>query len=69
MPVATKDDLIMALRPDLLVKGGDYTIDTIVGAQEVIGWGGDVHIAGLLDGRSTTGILARGSKTTKPNED
>ncbi|MBB37132.1 MAG: D-glycero-beta-D-manno-heptose 1-phosphate adenylyltransferase [Hirschia sp.] len=65
----TPHDLIMALRPDLLVKGGDYTIDTIVGAQEVIGWGGDVHIAGLLDGRSTTGILARGSKTTKPNED
>ncbi|HYZ32462.1 MAG TPA: bifunctional D-glycero-beta-D-manno-heptose-7-phosphate kinase/D-glycero-beta-D-manno-heptose 1-phosphate adenylyltransferase HldE [Crenalkalicoccus sp.] len=53
-------ELIGALRPDLLVKGGDYRPETIVGAELVQGWGGEVAVVPLLPGRSTTGILARG---------
>ncbi|CAN5846662.1 MAG: D-glycero-beta-D-manno-heptose 1-phosphate adenylyltransferase [Gemmatimonadetes bacterium] len=52
-------DLIRSLLPDVLVKGGDYTIDTIVGANEVIAAGGQVVVAQLVPGRSTTSILRR----------
>jgi D-beta-D-heptose 7-phosphate kinase/D-beta-D-heptose 1-phosphate adenosyltransferase len=52
-------DLIRALRPDVLVKGADYTEDRVVGADLVRGWGGEVVLADLLPGRSTTGIAAR----------
>ena len=51
--------LIEALRPDVLVKGGDYTIDTIVGAREVLGWGGEVRVLGFVAGKSTTRLLER----------
>lgn len=51
--------LIKQLRPNVLVKGGDYTIDTIVGAQEVLGWGGDVKVIPFLEGYSTTAIEER----------
>ena len=46
--------LIQKLRPDVLVKGGDYTIDTIVGAEEVIGNGGKVEVIPFLKGYSTS---------------
>ncbi len=52
-------DLIRALRPDVLVKGADYTVDTVVGAGEVQGWGGRVVLAELTEGQSTTGTIAR----------
>ena len=55
----TPADLISALLPDLLVKGGDYTIDTIIGAEEVMRNGGKVHIVPLVDGQSTTAAIAR----------
>jgi D-beta-D-heptose 7-phosphate kinase/D-beta-D-heptose 1-phosphate adenosyltransferase len=55
----TPQDLIEALQPDLLVKGGDYTIDTIVGADTVQARGGTVHIVPLVDGQSTTAAIAR----------
>jgi D-beta-D-heptose 7-phosphate kinase/D-beta-D-heptose 1-phosphate adenosyltransferase len=55
----TPRDLIEALQPDLLVKGGDYTIDTIVGADTVQARGGTVHIVPLVDGQSTTAAIAR----------
>ncbi|WP_448662043.1 D-glycero-beta-D-manno-heptose 1-phosphate adenylyltransferase [Sphingomonas sp. CJ20] len=51
-------ELIRAIRPDVLVKGGDYDADTIVGADIVRAGGGEVCIAPLLAGRSTTAILA-----------
>jgi len=51
--------LIAALLPDVLVKGGDYTRDTIVGADEVEAAGGRVAVIPLVPGRSTTGILQR----------
>ena len=47
-------DLIRALRPDVLIKGADYTIETVVGAAEVQSWGGDVFLANLVDRQSTT---------------
>jgi len=55
----TPIELIRALRPDLLVKGGDYRPDEIVGADEVLAWGGVVRVLSLIDGYSTTAIEAR----------
>ena len=43
--------------PDVLVKGGDYTIDQIVGAKEVMANGGRVVINEIIEGFSTTGII------------
>ncbi|MGH7621026.1 MAG: adenylyltransferase/cytidyltransferase family protein, partial [Gemmatimonadaceae bacterium] len=40
-------EIILALRPDVLVKGGDYTPDTIVGRTEIESWGGRVHVVPL----------------------
>lgn len=51
--------LIEALRPDLLVKGADYALDEVVGGNLVAGWGGEVMLAEILDGHSTTGTIAR----------
>ena len=55
----TPRDLIAALLPDVLVKGGDYSEDTIVGAAEVREAGGRVAVAPLVGGRSTTALLDR----------
>lgn len=55
----TPRDLIAALLPDVLVKGGDYTVDTVAGAREVMAAGGRVEIIPLTPGRSTTSILER----------
>jgi rfaE bifunctional protein nucleotidyltransferase chain/domain len=52
-------DLILAMRPDVLVKGGDYAESTIVGAREVRAWGGQVAIIPLTPGHSTTAIIQR----------
>lgn len=52
-------ELISALLPDVLVKGGDYTIDTIVGAKEVIANGGKVIINPIVAGFSTTNIIEK----------
>ena len=51
--------LVLASRPDVIVKGGDYTAETTVGAAEVIGWGGRFEAIPLLPGRSTSQLLAR----------
>ena len=50
-------ELVTVLRPDVLVKGGDYTEATIVGATEVRSWGGDVRVIPLTPGQSTTNIV------------
>lgn len=52
-------ELILALRPDVVVKGGDYTEATIVGAREVRGWGGEVVVVPLTPGHSTTSTIQR----------
>jgi len=50
-------ELIERLRPDVLVKGGDYSEDTIVGASQVRSWGGTVVVVPLTPGQSTTNII------------
>jgi D-beta-D-heptose 7-phosphate kinase/D-beta-D-heptose 1-phosphate adenosyltransferase len=55
-------ETVLALRPDVLVKGGDYTLEQIVGADEVLGWGGRVNIVPFVIGRSTTRIIEGISK-------
>ena len=55
----TPRELIMALHPDVLVKGGDYTEASIAGAREVNEWGGDVIVVPLTAGHSTTSIIER----------
>jgi D-glycero-beta-D-manno-heptose 1-phosphate adenylyltransferase len=50
-------NLILACRPDILVKGGDWLPENIVGAKEVQGWGGKVHSIPFLHERSTTALL------------
>ncbi|MFD3408774.1 adenylyltransferase/cytidyltransferase family protein [Aquirufa sp. HETE-83D] len=52
-------ELIQSLRPDVLVKGDDYTIETIVGAKEVIAAGGEVKTIGLVPNYSTTKIIQK----------
>lgn len=51
--------LIETLRPDILVKGADYTIDKVVGAEQVQSWGGKVVLADLINGQSTTNTIKR----------
>jgi rfaE bifunctional protein nucleotidyltransferase chain/domain len=53
----TPRDLIASILPDVLVKGGDYTLDEIAGAKEVIANGGKIVINPILDGFSTTAII------------
>ncbi len=50
-------ELIKQLLPDVLVKGGDYTIEQIAGAKEVLAAGGKVIIAKIIEGISTTQII------------
>ena len=52
-------NLILSCRPDVLVKGGDWQIENIVGASEVQGWGGSAHSIPFLHERSTTALLKK----------
>ncbi len=56
--------LIEAIRPDVLVKGGDYTEENVVGAREVRAWGGQVELIPLVDGVSTTRLIAKSAAGT-----
>ncbi|MDQ6994344.1 MAG: D-glycero-beta-D-manno-heptose 1-phosphate adenylyltransferase [Mariprofundaceae bacterium] len=51
--------LITHLMPDILVKGGDYTVDSIVGAKEVMQSGGEVRVIPFLEGYSSTRLIQR----------
>jgi rfaE bifunctional protein nucleotidyltransferase chain/domain len=59
---ATPLTLIETILPDVLVKGGDYTVSTVVGASEVLAHGGKVELVGLVQGRSTTDIASKISR-------
>jgi len=63
MVVAFSEDtplkLITNLMPDILVKGGDYTVDNIVGAKEVLSAGGEVRVISFLEGYSSTRLIQR----------
>jgi len=56
---STPLSLIEELRPDVIVKGGDYSEETVVGAREVRSWGGRVKIVPTIEGFSTTELIAR----------
>ena len=51
--------LIRSVRPDVLVKGGDYTTETVVGADDVMSWGGRVEIVPTIAGVSTTNTIRK----------
>lgn len=51
--------LILAIQPDVLVKGGDYTVETVVGARETAEWGGRVEIIPFVEGKSTSRLIER----------
>ena len=57
-------ELIRALRPNVLVKGGDYTIETVVGHEDVIASGGRVEIVPTVEGFSTTNIVKKLTATS-----
>jgi D-beta-D-heptose 7-phosphate kinase / D-beta-D-heptose 1-phosphate adenosyltransferase len=59
--------LIEAIRPDVLVKGGDYTEDAVVGAREVRAWGGRVELIPLAGDISTTRLIAKSVASVPPN--
>lgn len=58
-PEDTPIPLLELLRPDLLIKGGDYGVEQVVGADLVRGWGGEVRVAGLVAGHSTTATIQK----------
>jgi rfaE bifunctional protein nucleotidyltransferase chain/domain len=55
----TPIERILECRPDILVKGGDWAVDKIVGGKEVVGWGGKVVSIPFLHDRSTTALLKK----------
>jgi D-beta-D-heptose 7-phosphate kinase/D-beta-D-heptose 1-phosphate adenosyltransferase len=64
----TPIELIRELLPDVLVKGSDYTVDSVVGADVVQAAGGRVFLADLMPGKSTTEIIDRaGSRLARPS--
>jgi D-beta-D-heptose 7-phosphate kinase/D-beta-D-heptose 1-phosphate adenosyltransferase len=52
-------ELVVELKPDVIAKGGDYSVDTIVGAREVVQWGGEAVVIPLTPGQSTTSIIEK----------
>lgn len=59
-------NLIRRARPDVLVKGGDYSTATIVGAEDVMSWGGKVEIVPIVPGHSTSSIIERMNTSSSP---
>jgi len=55
----TPRNIINTLKPDVLVKGADYTLDNIVGKNEVLSWGGSVFTVPLIKGKSTKSIIKK----------
>jgi rfaE bifunctional protein nucleotidyltransferase chain/domain len=58
-PQDTPLEIVTLLRPDVIVKGGDYSPESVVGAREVASWGGRVEIIPLTPGHSTTRTVER----------
>ena len=59
-------ELITALKPDVLVKGGDYDMDSLAETQVVRAYGGRAQAIPFLDGYSTTALVKKIQQTTKP---
>ena len=51
--------LIEAARPDVLIKGADYSLNAVVGREQVESWGGEVKLADFVEGHSTTGTIEK----------
>jgi len=62
-------ELIRALKPNVLVKGGDYTIETVVGHEDVIASGGRVEIVPTVEGFSTTNIVKKLTENSTQSEE
>ncbi|MCU7223281.1 bifunctional heptose 7-phosphate kinase/heptose 1-phosphate adenyltransferase, partial [Pseudomonas brassicacearum] len=58
-PEGTPENLLRQVKPDVLVKGGDYGIDQVVGADIVKAYGGTVKVLGLVENSSTTAIVEK----------
>jgi D-beta-D-heptose 7-phosphate kinase / D-beta-D-heptose 1-phosphate adenosyltransferase len=56
-------ELILAVRPDIIVKGGDYDVDNVVGAREVQSWGGQVKIVPIIEGYSTSQLVEKSNRS------
>ena len=61
-------ELIRSITPDVLVKGGDYTVDQIAGAKEVLAAGGEVKLAGMVPNISTTSIIEKTSSNAHKSQ-
>ena len=59
----TAEELIAKVKPDVYVKGGDYTLDTLPEAKIVQSYGGRVEFIAMVDGRSTTNVIEKIKKT------
>lgn len=59
-------ELIKAVKPLVLVKGGDWKIDQIVGSREVVDWGGEVMSLNFVDGYSTTSVIEKINMGDRP---
>ena len=55
----TAEELIQEVHPDVYVKGGDYTLETLPEGRIVLGYGGSVELVKLVEGRSTTNVIAK----------
>ena len=60
----TPEHLLSMLKPDILVKGGDYAPDQVVGAELVRAYGGDVKVLAFLDNCSTSAIVDKVRKSS-----
>lgn len=64
----TPERLLKKLQPEILVKGGDYSVDQVVGAEIVYAYGGDVRVLGVTKNVSTTAIIERMTKATQQSD-
>lgn len=60
----TPENVIKAIKPDILVKGGDWKVEQIVGAPFVQSYGGKVYSLPFVEGRSTTNIIKKANQKT-----
>jgi len=65
---ATPHELLHRLRPDVLVKGGTYTVEEVVGREMVESYGGRVYVLDKVEGVSTTNILAAAERRNRTGE-
>lgn len=61
-------ELIQLLKPHVLVKGGDWKVHQIVGAEQVLGWGGKVRSIQYIEGKSTTQLIAKARASEQKKE-